>query len=57
MNVINDSYSHLLDGVDPDKPIRLAPRGQADRLMDDYRELDSMSEADVKHYGGTPPRH
>ena len=57
MNEINDSHSHLFDGVDPDKPMKLGPRGHAARLADDFAELDSMSEADVKHYGGTPPRH
>lgn len=56
MNDTNDSYSHRYDGTDPDQPMRLGPRGHAARLMDDYRELDSMNEADVRHYCDTLPR-
>ena len=55
---INDSRSHLWDGIDPDAPrnSRYGPRGYAAMLAEDLRELDSMNEADVKHYGGTLPR-
>ena len=44
-----------MDGTDPDNmAARPGPRGQAARLVDDYRELEQMSEADVRHYCATP---
>ncbi len=40
--------NHEMDGIEP------RPLGAARRLVDDYRELEQMSEADLKHYAGTP---
>jgi hypothetical protein len=58
MNEINDSNSHALDGCDPDVPQTRHGRSvrfpAASDLVDDYRELESMNEADVKHYASTP---
>ena len=56
MNEINDSHSHLLDGIDPDAPqnSRCGPRGHADRLAEDLRELDGMSKDDIIRYCGAP---
>lgn len=52
MNEINDSHSHLLDGIDPDAPqnSRCGPRGYAE----DPRELDNMSKDDIIRYCGAP---
>jgi hypothetical protein len=48
-----------LDGVDRDAPqnSRYGPRGHAAQIMDDLRELEAMSEADLRHYCGNPSRH
>jgi hypothetical protein len=54
MNEINDSNSHLLDGIDPDAP-RPRSRGhpEAERLLFDLQELRQLSEADVTRYCGS----
>ena len=47
-----------LDGVDRDAPENREYHPvswQARMLCDDYAELEQMSEADLKHYAGTPP--
>jgi len=59
MNEINDSHSHLLDGIDPDAPQR-RPRSyrfpESANLVNDLQELRQMNEADVRHYCDTLPR-
>ena len=57
-SITEDSGGHALDGIDPDAPqnSRRGPRGYAAMLAEDLRELDSMSEADKKHYSGPLPR-
>ena len=50
-----DMTDHRMDGTDPDNmAARPGPRGQAARLVDDLRELESMSEADLRHYCAAP---
>lgn len=58
MNDLNDSHSHLWDGIDPDAPrnSRRGPRGYAAMLAEDLAELRQMSEADVKRYSEPLPR-
>lgn len=48
---MNQAIDVSMDGIDPDAP-RYGPRGHAARLVDDIRELESMSEADLRHYSG-----
>lgn len=58
MNDINDSRSHLLDGIDPDAPQTRHGRSvrfpAASNLVDDMQELRQLTEADKKHYASTP---
>ena len=59
MNEINDSRSHLWDGVDPDEPQKRPCSyrfPEAANLVEDLQELRQMSEADVKRYSGPLPR-
>ncbi len=55
MNEINDSHSHLWDGIDPDAPQK-RPRSyrfpESANLVEDLQELRQMSEADKIRYAG-----
>lgn len=57
MNEINDSDSHLLDGIDPDAPRNREyhpASWQARQLCQDLQDLREMDEADKRHYSATP---
>ena len=58
MNEINDSNSHLYDGVDRDDP-QNRPRSyrfpESANLLDDLQELRRMSVADKRRYSEPLP--
>jgi hypothetical protein len=58
MNTTETSGAHALDGTDPDQPQRTRLTRESwqwcNNAADDMRELQAMSESDLRHYCATP---